>query len=160
MQAATPGDAIIGNAVAQYEKAVGVQVTLKAFNVTQFVAPATQGGPVYGGKFQMALYPFVNGDDPDTTDQFSCATVPPHGYNKSRICDPRIDALLAQGQRTYDLPSRKAIYARLETILRDQMPIALLYQRPELDAFSERVRGQTSSLSTIWWNAGAWSLAP
>jgi peptide/nickel transport system substrate-binding protein len=160
IQAATPGDTIVGNSVTQYLKAVGVTVTLKAFNVTQFVAPANEGGPVYGGKFQMALYPFVNGDDPDTTDQFSCATVPPRGYNKSRICDPRIDALLAQGQRTYDLAQRKAIYAKVEALLHEQMPIVLLYQRPELDTFTDRLRNQTTSLSTAWWNVGAWSLAP
>ena len=160
IQAATPGDALIGNAIAQYEKAVGAVVTLKAFNVTQFVAPAGQGGPVYGGKFQMALYPFVNGDDPDTTDQFSCATVPPHGYNKSRLCDPRVDALLARGQRTYEVAQRKAIYGRLQAILHEQLPIVLLYQRPELDTFTDRLRHQTTSLSTAWWNAGAWELAP
>ena len=160
IQAATPGDTIIGNEITQYEKAVGADVTLKAFNVTQFVAPAGEGGPVYGGKFQMALYPFVNGDDPDTTDQFSCATVPPHGYNKSRLCDPRVDALLARGQRTYDLAQRKAVYRELQTILHEQMPIALLYQRPELDTFTDRLQHQTTSLSTAWWNVGAWTLAP
>jgi len=160
IQSATPGDTIIGNAVAQYEKAVGANVTLKAYNVTQFVAPAGEGGPVYGGKFQMALYPFVNGDDPDTTDQFSCAAVPPHGYNKSRLCDPRVDGLLAQGQRTYDLAQRKAVYRQLQTILHEAMPIALLYQRPELDTFTDRLHHQTTSLSTAWWNAGAWTLAP
>ncbi len=160
IQAATPGDALIGNAIAQYEKAVGAVVTLKAFNVTQFVAPADQGGPVYGGKFQMALYPFVNGDDPDTTDQFSCATVPPHGYNKSRLCDPRVDALLARGQRTYDTAQRKAIYAQLQAILHEQLPIVLLYQRPEVDTFTRRLRNQTTSLSTAWWNVADWELAP
>ena len=108
----------------------------------------------------MALYSFVNGDDPDTTDQFSCKTVPPHGYNKSRICDPRIDALLARGQRTYDVAQRTAAYARLQAILREQMPIVLMYRRPELDAFSDRLRNQTTSLSTAWWNVGAWELAP
>ncbi|MBV8579243.1 MAG: ABC transporter substrate-binding protein, partial [Candidatus Eremiobacteraeota bacterium] len=35
IQAATPGDTIIGNAIAQYEHAVGVNVILKAYNVTQ-----------------------------------------------------------------------------------------------------------------------------
>ena len=160
IQAATPGDALIGNAIAQYEKAVGALVTLKAFNITQLVAPADQGGPVYGGKFQMALYSFVNGDDPDTTDQFSCGTVPPRGYNKSRLCDPRIDALLARGQRTYDTAQRKAAYAQLQAILHAQLPIVLMYQRPELDTFTERLRHQTTSLSTAWWNVGAWELAP
>jgi peptide/nickel transport system substrate-binding protein len=160
MQAATPGDTIIGNAVTQYEKAVGVNVTLKAFNVAQLVAPVSEGGPVYGGKFQMALYNFVNGDDPDTTDQFACANVPPRGYNKSRICDPRLDALLKRGQETYDVAQRKAIYSKLQALLYDDLPIILLYQRPELDVFTDRLQHQTTSLSTAWWNVGAWTLAP
>jgi peptide/nickel transport system substrate-binding protein len=160
MQAASPSDAVIGNAVTQYEKAVGVGVTLKAFNVAQLVAPVSQGGPVYGGKFQMALYSFVNGDDPDTTDQFACANVPPHGYNKSRICDPRLDALLERAQQTYDPAQRKAIYSRLEALLYADMPIMLLYQRPNLDVFTDRLQHQTNGLSTAWWNVGAWTLAP
>jgi peptide/nickel transport system substrate-binding protein len=160
MQAATPGDTIVGNEVTQYEKAVGVGVTLKAFNIAQLVAPVSQGGPVYGGKFQMALYSFVNGDDPDTTDQFACANVPPRGYNKSRICDPRLDVLLARGQRTYDPAQRKAIYAQLEALLYEDLPIMLLYQRPELDVFTDRLQHQTTSLSTAWWNVAAWTLAP
>ena len=160
MQAATPGDTIIGNAVTQYEKAVGVGVTLKAFNIGQFVAPVSDGGPVYGGKFQMALYSFVNGDDPDTTDQFACANVPPKGYNKSRICDPRLDVLLGRAQQTYDVAQRKAVYSKLEALLYEDLPIMLLYQRPELDVFTDRLQHQTTSLSTAWWNVGAWTLAP
>jgi peptide/nickel transport system substrate-binding protein len=160
MQAGTPGDTIVGNAVTQYEKAVGVGVTLKAFNVTQLVAPVSQGGPVYGGKFQMALYSFVNGDDPDTTDQFACTNVPPRGYNKSRICDPRLDALLKRAQQTYDVAQRKALYAQLEKLLYEDLPIVLLYQRPNLDVFTDRLQHQTNGLSTAWWNVGAWTVAP
>jgi len=40
------------------------------------------------------------------------------------------------------------------------VPIALLYQRPEVDAFTDRLRGRTTSLSTTWWNVGGWTLAP
>jgi peptide/nickel transport system substrate-binding protein len=160
IQAGTPGDAIIGNTIAEEERAVGARVTLKAFNVTQFVAPVDEGGPVYGGKFQMALYPFINGDDPDTTDQFACANVPPHGYNKSRICDPRIDALLRAAQLTFDQAARAALYRRLQVVLAEQLPIALLYQRRQINTFTTRLQGQTTSLSGAFWNAGAWSLAP
>jgi len=158
VQAATPGDALIANSITQFEKAAGVNVTVKAFNVTQLVAPAGQGGPVYGGKFQMALYPFVNGDDPDTTDQFACANVPPRGYNKSRICDPHIDELLVHGQQTYDPAARKAIYGQLQVLLAREMPIALLYQRSELDTFTSRLQHATTSPSTVWWNVGGWTL--
>lgn len=160
IQAATPGDAIIGNDVAQYERAIGVPIALKQYNVTQFVAPANEGGPVYGGKFHMALYPFVNGDDPDTTDQFACANVPPKGYNKSRICDPAIDTLLQQGRSTFDLALRKRTYARLERLLYAKMPVLLLYERREVDTFSVKLRNQTTSIESAWWNVAGWRFAP
>lgn len=160
IQAGTPAEAVIGNAVTQYERAVGVRVTLKQFNITQFVAPSNEGGPVYGGKFNLALYPFVNGDDPDTTDQFACANVPPNGYNKSRICNPQIDALLRQGQQTFDIAKRKAIYSRLEALLYRDLPIVLIYSRNEVDVFTDRLRGESVSLDGAWWNVANWSLAP
>lgn len=159
IQAATPGDAIIGNSVAQYEKAVGARVELKAFNITQFVAPVSAGGPVYGGKFNLALYPFVNGDDPDTTDQFACANVPPKGYNKSRICDPRIDRLLVAGRSTFDLAKRKAIYAQLQRLLYEELPIVLIYQRREIDTFTSRLSGQSGSSDSVFWNVANWRLS-
>lgn len=160
LQAQTPGDVAIGDNVAQYERAVGVRVLLKQFNITQFVAPSTLGGPVYGGKFQMALYPFENGDDPDTTDQFACSNVPPNGYNKSRFCDPQADVLLRAGVRTYDRAKRKALYSKLEALLYRKLPIALLYQTRQVNTFTQRLHGQSTSLSGAFWNVGAWRLSP
>ncbi len=159
IQAQTPGDQIIGSFVADAERQIGVRVTLKQFNVTQFVAPANLGGPVYGGKFQMALYPFVNGDDPDTTDQFQCDRIPPRGYNKSRICEALIDRLLEEGRSTFDVARRKAVYAQLQRELYRELPIALIYQRRQINSFSKRIENQTTSLSGAFWNAGAWTLA-
>jgi peptide/nickel transport system substrate-binding protein len=160
LQAATPSAAIAAQTIAQYERAVGIDATLKQYSATQFSAPVSSGGPVYGGKFQMALYGFINGDDPDTTDQFACANVPPRGYNKSRICDPRIDELMRSGNTTYAVGARKAIYSKLEHLLYEELPLALLYQRSELDVFTDRLHGPTGSLDSVFWNVGSWSLAP
>lgn len=156
IQAGTPGDQTIGAAVRQYENAVGADITLKAFNVTQFVAPASAGGPVYGGNFSMALYPFVNGDDPDVTDQFSCSHIPPNGYNKSRICDPRLDKLMIAARSTYDVARRKALYVQIQRILAQDMPLILIYQRRELNAFNSRLGGVTGSVSSVFWNVAGW----
>lgn len=158
IQAGVLGEEIVANNVAQYEAAVGARVAIKAFNVTLFGAPAEMGGPVYGGKFDMALYSFVNGDDPDTTDQFSCARVPPNGYNKSRICDSRIDALLDDGRHTYDPARRKAVYTKLERLLYEDLPIVPLYQRRELDAFTDRLRGEAGSIDSVFWDVARWRL--
>lgn len=159
IQAKTPGDEILGSTIQQEARAIGAEVTLKAFNVTQFVAPAQSGGPVYGGKFQIALYPFVNGDDPDTTDQFACRNVPPHGYNKSRYCDPALDALLARARGTYDEPVRARIYEQIQARLSRALPIVLLYQRREVDTVSTRIAGASGSVSSLFWNVGGWKFA-
>jgi len=159
-QAATPSATIIAQTIAQYERAIGVEVVLKQYTATQFSAPVNNGGPVYGGKFQMALYGFINGDDPDTTDQFACANVPPHGYNKSRICDRRIDELMRSGNTTYVAAERKAIYTKLQRLVYEELPLVLLYQRNELDVFTDSLHGPTGSLDGVFWNVGTWSLAP
>lgn len=159
IQGGVPGEAIAANVIAQEERAIGAQVSIKQFAVTQFGAPATLGGPVYGGKFDLALYSFVNGDDPDTTDQFACANVPPNGYNKSRICDSRIDALLAAGRETYNVTVRKAIYRRLQRLLYREMPMVFLYQRRELDVFPALLRGPSGSVDSVFWNVARWRFA-
>lgn len=159
IQAATPAEASLASTIVAYESEIGARVTIKQFNVAQFVAPVQEGGPVYGGKFQMALYSFENGDDPDTTDQFACANVPPGGYNKSRLCDPRVDRLLSAGLATYDPSRRASVYRSLQRLVYSLMPVALIYQRPQFNAFTDRLRGQTTSLSGAFWNVGAWTLA-
>jgi peptide/nickel transport system substrate-binding protein len=159
IQAAVPGEAVVANNIVQYERVIGARVSIKEYDVTQFGAPASLGGPVYAGKFDLAQYSFVNGDDPDTTDQFACANVPPQGYNKSRICDPRIDALLREGRATYDQASRKAAYAKLQALLYRELPLVLLYQRRELDVFTDRLSGPNGSVDTVFWNVADWRLA-
>lgn len=156
IQAGVEGEAIAAADIAQYERAVGARVAIKVFNVTQFAAPADLGGPVYAGKFNMALYSFVNGDDPDTTDQFACANVPPKGYNKSRICDPRIDALLRLGRRSYDRARRAAVYSQLQSLLSDELPIVPIYQRRELSVFIDGLRGPSGSIDSVFWNVARW----
>jgi peptide/nickel transport system substrate-binding protein len=159
LQANVVGDEIFASAVRQYELAVGAEVTLRAFNVDRFVAPPSEGGPVYSGNFQMALYPFENGNDPDVTDQFACSRVPPNGYNKSRFCDPAADALMARALRTYDPVARKTIYAQLQRILSRELPIEIIFQTREIDAFTTRLHGESVSPNGPFWNVYAWRLS-
>jgi peptide/nickel transport system substrate-binding protein len=158
IQAGVLGETIVADNIVQYARAVGAHVSIKQFSVSQFGAPADLGGPVYAGRFDMALYSFVNGDDPDTTDQFACANVPPRGYNKARICDARIDALLRAGRSTYTRSARKADYAALQSLLSRELPIVPIYQRRELDVFPTLLRGPTGSIDSVFWNVARWQM--
>ena len=58
-----------------------------------------------------------------------------------------------------DLAKRKAIYAQLQRLLYQDLPIILIYQRREIDTFTERLRGETGSTDSVFWNVGAWRLS-
>jgi peptide/nickel transport system substrate-binding protein len=158
VQAGTPGDAVLANSIVEYERAIGASVTIKQFSSAQMVAPSSGGGPVYGGKFQMALYRFGDGPDPDVTDQFACKNIPPHGFNKSRICNKKLDSLLDAARTTYDRSRRTALYANIQRLLYSELPVAVFYQAHEDDTFTTRLRSQTSSLSGTFWNVGSWHM--
>ena len=148
---------IIANAVQQYERAVGINLTQREFVVEQFAAPAQMGGPVYGGKFGIAQYPFLPGNDPDVTDQFACDRVPPAGFNKPRFCDRAMDAALANGIATFDQARRQAAYDAVQRILNAKVPMLLMYQIVQVNAFPKWLKHQTGAVTTPFWNVAAWS---
>jgi ABC-type transport system substrate-binding protein len=67
--------------------------------------------------------------------------------------------LLLAGRSTFDLAKRKAIYAQLQRLLYQELPIVLLYQRREVDTFTTRLHGQTGSTDEVFWNVGSWRLS-
>ena len=149
--------AIIGNAVEEYARAVGARVTQKEYVVSQFAADARMGGPVYGGKFNIAQYPFLPGEDPDVTDQLACDRVPPSGFNKPRFCDPEMDAALARGVATFDRVKRQAAYDDVQRIFSRKLPMFLTYRIFQISAWPKWLKHQSGAPTTPFWNAGEWS---
>jgi peptide/nickel transport system substrate-binding protein len=148
---------IIGNSIQEYERAIGVAVTQKEYVVEQFAAPAQMGGPVYGGKFSVAQYPFLPGDDPDVTDQFACNRIPPAGFNKPRFCDPRMDAALARGVASFDHAKRQAAYNDVQRIVSEKLPMYLMYQIIQVSAWPKWLKHASGAPTTPFWNVAAWS---
>ncbi|MCB6184593.1 ABC transporter substrate-binding protein [Leeia sp. TBRC 13508] len=61
-----------------------------------------------------------NGDPDDfLTPQFSCAAVQ-SGTNFARYCDPQLEKLIQDGQKTADIPTRTKLYVAAQKIIRDQ----------------------------------------
>ncbi|WP_018151893.1 ABC transporter substrate-binding protein [Leeia oryzae] len=61
-----------------------------------------------------------NGDPDDfLTPQFSCAAVQ-SGTNFARYCDPQLDKLISDGQKTPDIATRTRLYLAAQKIIRDQ----------------------------------------
>src|SRR5579872_1896724 len=111
---------------------VGIQVEVKTYPGDLLYAPAGAGGIVNGGSFDLVLWPWYAGIDPDNSSQFTCASIPPHGYNESRYCTPEMEALQSSALTHYDRATRTKAYHGIEALLaRDHPLVAFWWQRQQ-----------------------------
>lgn len=106
---------------------VGIDVESRKYAANVFRAPAAAGGALYGGKFELALYPRTLEAVSDVYGLYGCPNVPPHGENATRYCSPRVDALLADVERSYATPTRRKLFAAVGRQLVADVPTIMLY---------------------------------
>jgi peptide/nickel transport system substrate-binding protein len=157
-QAERPTDAAISVLAQQEAKARGIAVALKAYRIEQLVAPASLGGPLYGGKFQTALL-YGGFPDPDVSHIYGCSSVAPHGYNFSRYCNPALDTALAAATSTFDLRARAKAYSDAQRIIARDLPSLVMWQDQEIDMVPTRLRGFAPSIASPFYGAARWELA-
>ena len=93
-----PSSSALAATFAQQLRAIGVAVETRQYAIQEWGSP---DGPLYRGRFDLAIAQFITGPDPDLTDQFACNRIPPRGYNKPRYCNPELDDLLMRAAATY-----------------------------------------------------------
>jgi len=132
------------------ETATIIQASLAKIGVTlSYVRfPASQlfshdHGILEDGKFDLALFTEYWGPDPGVgfADLFSCAERAPLGANFSRYCNPQVDAALADAAVHYDPARRKSDYATAQLLLTNDIPVVVLYDQPQIVAFTQRLTG-------------------
>jgi len=137
---------------------VGIVVQIKYFPQDILYAPQGMGGITHGGKFDLLLYPWFSGIDPDNSSQFACAYQPPHGYNDSRYCSAAMDAAQAAALSNYGRPARKRAYSRIERLLSIDNPLVFFWWGRGQDAISSDFRGFDPNPANEAWNAWKWSI--
>jgi peptide/nickel transport system substrate-binding protein len=137
---------------------IGVDVEVKYYPGDILYAPQGMGGIMHGGKFDLLIYPWFAGVDPDNSSQFTCANLPPRGYDDSRYCSPAMDAAQATALTHYDRASRKLAYARIEHLLTTDNPMLFFWWQRSQEAISSDFRGFTPNPVVESWNAWQWSI--
>jgi peptide/nickel transport system substrate-binding protein len=147
----------IGSEVQQMFREVGAEVQIKTYDYASLYATAESGGVLNGGKFDLAIYPWVSGADPDDSSQWMCSEIPPAGNNITRYCSTGMDAAQRLALSTFDRAVRIRAYRQVESLLLRDAPGAFIwYQRlryvriPELQNF-------TPNGITEGWNAQEWN---
>jgi len=75
------------------------------------------GGTLARGKYDLAIYLWIAGIDPDNSAQFTCANRPPAGFNHSCYCSKTMDDAQAVALGSFDRTKRKAAYRTIESTL-------------------------------------------
>jgi peptide/nickel transport system substrate-binding protein len=131
----------IGASIAELVRAdwanIGVTMSTRALNGDLLFSP---GGAVMNGDFSAVIY----GSGILSTDlasTYTCDAIPPHGYNYSRLCDPRVDALVHHADSIYDEAERRRAYLRARRLIADDAPDIPTIHREDVFAIRNGVTG-------------------
>jgi peptide/nickel transport system substrate-binding protein len=137
---------------------VGIDVRPRPLLNTLLYGAAAAGGTLASGKYDMGLFPWFAGVDPDDSSQFTCANVSPAGYNESRYCSKAMDAAQHDALTTFDQAKRKTAYATIERDLVANVPLAFIFWPRQVQAYNTDFHGFDPNPIVEMWNAYAWSI--
>ncbi len=142
-------------AIAEGERAIGIDVPMRRYDRTQFIS--TQG-PVLQGRYQVSLYDYQATQDPDVSWFLSCDQLSPHGFDMARYCNPKVDALLRQGAATFDRAKRVAAYRAVQQQIAYDLPYFFICQISEVDVIPSNLRGYARPLLSPFESVASWKL--
>ncbi|WP_427969388.1 peptide ABC transporter substrate-binding protein [Altererythrobacter sp.] len=107
---------------------------------------------------------YVIGADPDVTNRLHSKSIVVQGgsgSNNAQYKNKEVDALLEEGTRTFDPEERRAIYNRVQEIVRHDLPLLPMFQYRNVFGRSADIKGfePNSNTRTESWNAASWYLA-
>ncbi|HZT11494.1 MAG TPA: peptide ABC transporter substrate-binding protein [Candidatus Baltobacteraceae bacterium] len=139
-------------------QAAGVDVALRAYTPQMFRAPGQAGGPLFGGKFQLAFVELYNTVDPNTQWVLSCSQIPPNGFNTSHFCDAPTERANEEDLQTYDRGLRVHYASIVQHRLVSQVPLLSLWADNAIYVVPSNLSGFAPSPTSPYWNVWQWRL--
>jgi len=161
--AANVSGSSVGNAafvLAQRQwRDVGVDLEVKNYVSSLFFAAYGAGGILQTGKFDVAFFSWLNGEDPDDSTEFMCDQAPPAGQNVYHFCDAQVDAAERVALGSYDLAIRKRAYDGIQRRLVDEEPTIIMWFVRRIDVVNSDMRNfKPAHAVTDFWNSWEWSI--
>jgi peptide/nickel transport system substrate-binding protein len=131
---------------------VGIEVEVQSFELQTFFTDIKKG------RYQLASMQTAPISEPDMFfTLFHSSRIPspadPNAHNRWRYLNPRVDQLTELGRRTLDKEERRRIYAEVQTILADDLPVIPLWHEDNLTLMNVDVSGYQ-----LYPNASFWGL--
>jgi peptide/nickel transport system substrate-binding protein len=104
---------------------------------------------------------FLIAADPDVTNRLSTGAIAAKGgkgSNTPQYSNPKVDALLQEGQRTFDQEVRRKIYTEVQQIVREDLPFLPMFAITNVIGRKEGLKGgkMNPNTRTASWHASAW----
>ncbi len=147
--------------------AAQIQTTLAPIGITVHIHPQVStiiygaygaGGTLARGNFQIAIYQWIAGVDPDDSSQFMCRNLPPAGYDESLYCSHVTDAAEDIALHSYDQATRKRAYARVQQQLAKDVPLDFLLWYKAVQPLNPDLKGFDPNPVTDTWDTYRWSI--
>lgn len=104
---------------------------------------------------------FLTGPDPDTSDYFmstSSAAKGGAGQNTWQYANPEVDKLLKEAGNLFVPEERKAVYAKIQEIMRTELPFLPMFQYATVRGRKNGVEGVAPNINNRidTWNVNSW----
>jgi len=132
-------------------RAVGIEVKIHIVEWAAFINTF-----VKKKDFEAIILGWGLGLDPDQYDIWHSSKTGPDELNHISYNNPKVDALLEAGRRTFDEAKRKAIYREFQEIMEEEQPVIFLYVPDALPVVTSRVRGIMPAPAGIMYNFIRW----
>jgi peptide/nickel transport system substrate-binding protein len=140
-------------AIAAAARAVGIDLTLRGYDRSQYVA---HDGPLLGGHYQVSLYDYQGAGDPDPTWLLACDERAPGGFDFAQYCNAQVDSLLRRAAATYDRAERIALYGQVQRRLVADLPYDFICQISEVDVIPDDLGGFARPILSPFNSASSW----
>jgi ABC-type transport system substrate-binding protein len=137
---------------------VGINLEVKGYPATVFYGGGD--GIEHSGKFDLAATYWYGGSDPEESEFFTCANLPPAGPNTSFWCNHTYDALYARQMIEGNPAARLAIFKTMQHVVRDGALGDFLVNTTGYTAASARVRAWAPNMLFNYGNSQDWDVAP
>ncbi|TCQ03135.1 peptide/nickel transport system substrate-binding protein [Rhizobium sp. PP-F2F-G36] len=107
---------------------------------------------------------FLTGPDPDTSDFFRSTSSPAKGgagQNTWQFVNKDVDDLLAQGGSLFVPEERKAVYLKIQNVMRKELPFLPLFQYATVRGHKDGIEKVQPNINTRidTWNVATWRWA-
>ncbi|MDY6855334.1 MAG: ABC transporter substrate-binding protein [Thermodesulfobacteriota bacterium] len=142
----------IAEIIQQQLKEVGIKINIQSYEWGTFYSD------IKSGNFQLYTLSWVGITDPDVLYYiFHSSNIPPHGANRGRYINKRVDRLIEEGRITLDMNRRAKIYSEIQKILALEVPYVSLWYSTNVAVMNRAIHGYVVypagdffSLKDVW----------